>query len=140
MKIGTFFVCGDKETMPKKSSPKSSPKPKSVKRRMVKKSKKSKKTPEEKQIELEQGMDAYGEERQKLLDGAKVCLIAVDGRRKIVDGNRIIVDVAPDLLSNRVAAKQYGVEKEAQKLRQLLAELERYAEALINNIRHSPLF
>ena len=70
MKIGTFFVCGDKETMPKKSSPKSSPKPKSVKRRVVKKkSRKSKKTEEEKQIELEQGMDAYGEDRQDLLDG-----------------------------------------------------------------------
>ena len=51
--------------MPKKSNP--SPKPKSVKRRVVKKSKKSKKkTEEEKQIELEQGMDAYGEERETL--------------------------------------------------------------------------
>ena len=132
MKIGTFFVCGDKETMPKKSSPKSSPKPKSVKRRVVKKkSRKSKKTEEEKQIELEQGMDAYGEDRQDLLDGAKVCLRAVNGRG-VTDGegNRVIVDVAPSLLSNRVAAKNYGVEKEAQKLRQLLTELERYADAL----------
>ena len=125
--------------MPKKSNP--SPKPKSVKRRVVKKkSRKSKKTEEEKQIELEQGMDAYGEDRQDLLDGAKVCLRAVNGRGVTSEGNRIIVDVAPSLLSNRVAAKQYGVGKEAQKLRQLLAELERYAEALINKIRHDPLF
>ena len=109
--------------MPKKSNP--SPKPKSVKRRVVKKSKKSKKkTEEEKQIELEQGMDPFGQERENLIDGAKVCLRAVNGRG-VTDGegNRVIVDVAPSLLSNRVAAKNYGVEKEAQKLRQLLAEL-----------------
>ena len=125
--------------MPKKSNP--SPKPKSVKRRVVKKSKKSKKkTEEQKQIELEQGMDPHGQERENLIDGAKVCLRAVNGRGVTSEGTRIIVDVAPSLLSNRVAAKQYGVEKEAKKLRQLLAELERYAEALINNIRHDQLF
>ena len=125
--------------MPKKSNP--SPKPKSVKRRVVKKkSRKSKKTEEEKQIELEQGMDPFGQERENLIDGAKVCLRAVNGRGVTSEGNRIIVDVAPSLLSNRVAAKQYGVGKEAQKLRQLLAELERYSEALINKIRHDPLF
>ena len=93
----------------------------SVKKRVKKKSKKSKKTPEEKQIKFEQGLEFAGEEREKLIDGAKVCIRAVDGRG-VTDGagNRIIVDVAPSLLSNRVAAKQYGVEKEAQKLRMSL--------------------
>ena len=52
--------------MPKKSSPKSSPKPKSVKRRVVTKSKKSNKSTRE-------------IERQRLIDGAKVCVRAVDG-------------------------------------------------------------
>ena len=51
--------------MPKKSSPKSSPKP--VKRRVVKKPNKSNKSTRE-------------IEKQRLIDGAKVCVRAVDGR------------------------------------------------------------
>ena len=51
---------------------------------------------------------------------ASSCIAVVNGRGVTSEGNRIIVDVAPSLLSNRVAAKQYGVEKEAQKLRMSL--------------------
>ena len=72
--------------MPKKSNP--SRKPKSVKRGVVvKKSKKSNKSTRE-------------IERQRLIDGAKVCVRAVDGRTATRNGQRMRVDSAASLLYN----------------------------------------
>ena len=85
--------------MPKKSNPK----PKSVKRRVVRKSKKSNKSTRE-------------IERQRLIDGAKVCVRAVDGRTATRNGQRMIVDSASSLLSNHSAAEVFGVEKERKEL------------------------
>ena len=99
--------------MPKKSNPKR----KSVKRRVVKKSNKSKST---KEIE-----------RQRLIDGAKVCVRAVDGRTATRNGQRMTVDSASSLLSNHSAAEVFGVEKERKQLQELLSDLVMIAERLL---------
>ena len=110
--------------MPKKLSPK----PKSSKRRVVvTKSKKSNKSTRE-------------IERQRLIDGAKVCVRAVDGRTATRNGQRMLVDSASHLLSNHSAAEVFGVEKERKQLQQLLSELAIIAERLLVKIGKKPTF
>ena len=109
--------------MPKKSSDK----PKSVKRRVVKKSKKSNKSTRE-------------IERQRLMDGAKVCIRAVDGRTATRNGQRMLVDSASHLLSNHSAAEVFGVEKERKQLQEHLSELAIIAERLLVKIGEKPAF
>ena len=111
--------------MPKKSSPKSSPKPKSVKRRVVKKPNKSNKSIRE-------------IEKQRLIDGAKVCVRAVDGRTATRNGQRMRVDSAASLLSNHSAAELFGVEKERKQLQEHLSELAIIAERLLVKIGEKP--
>ena len=108
--------------MPKKSSPK----PKTSKRRVVKKSQKSKSTREI--------------EKQRLIDGAKVCVRAVDGRTATRNGQRMIVDSAASLLSNHSAAELFGVEKERKQLQEHLSELAIIAERLLVKIGAKPTF
>ena len=108
--------------MPKKSSPK----PKTSKRRVVKKSQKSKSTREI--------------EKQRLIDGAKVCVRAVDGRTATRNGQRMIVDSASSLLSNHSAAEVFGVEKERKQLQEHLSELAIIAERLLVKIGEKPAF
>ena len=108
--------------MPKKSSPK----PKTSKRRVVKKSQKSKSTREI--------------EKQRLIDGAKVCVRAVDGRTATRNGQRMIVDSAASLLSNHSAAEVFGVEKERKQLQEHLSELAIIAERLLVKIGEKPAF
>ena len=112
--------------MPKKSSPK----PKSVKRRVVKKSKKSNKSTKDSGHVVWRGQ--Y--ERQRLIDGAKVCVRAVDGRTATRNGQRMIVDSASSLLSNHSAAEVFGVEKERKQLQEHLSELAIIAERLLVKI------
>ena len=109
--------------MPKKSSDK----PKSVKRRVVKKSKKSNKSTRE-------------IERQRLMDGAKVCIRAVDGRTATRNGQRMRVESAASLLYNHSAAEVFGVEKERKQLQEHLSELAIIAERLLVKIGAKPTF
>ena len=95
---------------------KSSPKPKSSKRRVVKKSKK---------IER-QTLDEVVRVGRMLDDSANSVLGFCDDMRNENDKS---------LLSNRVAAELFGVEKERDKLDKLLAEIARTADRLQEKVR-----